>query len=358
MPTPRYEKHHISAWFTSLIAIIIALIMAGLAWRQVVRYEEGILDIYAIQQDGYVQVVLNQINLLTNNDDTKIVEDIIGTLDSSSNKYWTLSKMEALIFVKDIRESNKYKGFSTKSYYATDSAMLFIDRLSENRVSHERIIIDGKRYIASGVQFEFGAKNYRICLLTSEDVVLDHNAYLRARVTVTILAVLLLLLFILFVSALSRRVEEYYAHICGVQEENQSLRTVVEKLNHQISTDNLYDTRHVSFQLSALPMLIEKMNETQVYPLYVGVLQFFTNKERDAYLVKSQVTLDKSVFRFKVDEKHIMLIFVATPLTLEQLHDVIGANYRVKIVAERQLDEKPDRELKDIIKELLEEYGE
>ena len=59
MPTPRYEKHHISAWFTSLIAIIIALVMAGLAWRQVIRYEEGILDIYAIQQDGYVQVVLN-----------------------------------------------------------------------------------------------------------------------------------------------------------------------------------------------------------------------------------------------------------------------------------------------------------
>ena len=68
--------------------------------------------------------------------------------------------------------------------------------------------------------------------------------------------------------------------------------------------------------------------------------------------------MDKSVFRFKIDDKHIMLIFVATPLALEQLHDVIGANYRVKIVAERRLEEKPDRELKDIIKELLEEYGE
>ena len=357
MAIPKYEKHHVSAWFTSLVAIIIALIMAALAWRQVIRYEEGILDIYAIQQDGYVQVVLNQINLLTNEDDTKIVEDIIGTLDSSSNKYWTLSKMEALIFVKDIRESNKYKGFSTKSYYATDTAMAFIDNLSANKVSHQRIDIEGKRYIASGVQFMFGQKNYRICLLTSEDVVLDHNAYLRARVTVTILAVLLLLLFIVFVSALSRRVEEYYAHICGVQNENQSLREVIERLNHQINNDDLYDTRHVSFQLSALPMLLDKMKSAQVYPLYVGILQFYTIKERDAYLVKTQVTLDKSVFRFKVDERHVMLIFVATPLTTEQLHETVGANYRVKIVSELRLDEKPERELDEIIKETLNQYG-
>lgn len=357
MTTPQYGKHHISAWFTSLVAIIIALIVAALGWRQVVRYEEGILDIYAIQQDGYVQVVLNQINLLTNEDDTKIVEDIIGTLDSSSNKYWTLSKMEALIFVKDIRESNKYKGFSTKSYYATDSAMSFIDTLSPNRVTHKRIDIDEKRYIASGVQFEFGGKNYRICLLTSEDVILDHNAYLRARVTVTILAIVLLLIFIVVISALSRKIEEYYAHICGVQEENQSLRKVVERLNHQINTDDLYDTRHVSFQLSALPMFIDKMKGMQVYPLYVGILQFYTNKERDSYLVKSQVTLDKSVFRFKVDDKHIMLIFVATPLTTEQLHDIVGANYRVKIVAERRLEEAPDGSLNDIIEEMLVQYG-
>ena len=48
MTTPQYGKHHISAWFTSLVAIIIALIVAALGWRQVVRYEEGILDIYGV----------------------------------------------------------------------------------------------------------------------------------------------------------------------------------------------------------------------------------------------------------------------------------------------------------------------
>lgn len=353
MGNEKSEKKHISAWLISLSAIIIAGILGALAWRQVIRYEEGILDIYAIQQDGYVQVVLNQINLLEPDQDTKIVENIIGTLDASSNKYWTLSKMEALIFVKDINETNRYKGFTTKSYYATDSAMAFIDTLEINKVSHMRIKIDEKRYIASGVEFSYSDKTYRICLLTSEDVILDHNAYLRARVTVAILAVLLLIVFILFISALSRKIEMYYKKIVEIREENKSLREIIERLNHQINKDNLYDTRKVSFQISALPILISKMKDTDVYPLYVAVLSFDSIAERDDYLVKSQLVLDKSVFRFQVDEQRVLLIFVSTPLESDAIHELLSLSEKTRLDNELRLEVKPDKDLLEIIKELM-----
>ena len=77
--------------FFTFIALVIACLAAVYAWVLINNYEKGVAEIYAQEQDGYVQLVLDQINLQPENTDEEIIRNILGTLDSSSNRYWTLS---------------------------------------------------------------------------------------------------------------------------------------------------------------------------------------------------------------------------------------------------------------------------
>lgn len=112
-----------------------------------------------------VQLVLDQINLKDNRDDEQIIKDILGAMDASSNRYWTFSKDQSMLFVKDVTETNKYKGVNTATYYISDSAKEFLNNLSVNNVIHSYIEINDNRYIASGVMFEYkGELTDCVCL--------------------------------------------------------------------------------------------------------------------------------------------------------------------------------------------------
>ena len=107
------------------ISFTIIIIVGVLAWvgnQQMKSYEDSILSIYAEQQDAYVQLVLDQINLKDNRNDEQIIKEILETMDASSNHYWTFSKDQSMLFVKDITETNKYKGVTASTYYMSDSA--------------------------------------------------------------------------------------------------------------------------------------------------------------------------------------------------------------------------------------------
>ncbi|MBO5620161.1 MAG: hypothetical protein J5959_00855, partial [Butyrivibrio sp.] len=158
------KKNYISV---SLVLLIMTVIVAGLVvltYFEMHRYEEGILDVCATQQDSYVQLVIDQINLKENRTDQEIIESILSTLDSSSNRYWTFSKEQTMLYVKDALETNRYQALTADSYYTTDSANVFIANLMVNKVIHERIELEGKDYIASGALFQYGGDEYRICL--------------------------------------------------------------------------------------------------------------------------------------------------------------------------------------------------
>ena len=176
----RAGKHPVLI-ITSICSICFAIIAGLFAFMQIGRYENGILEVCAEQQDAYVQLVLDQINLKDNRDDEQIIKDILGAMDASSNRYWTFSKDQSMLFVKDVTETNKYKGVNTATYYISDSAKEFLNNLSVNNVIHSYIEINDNRYIASGVMFEYKGDAYRLCLLTEKDVLLDNNAYLGFR---------------------------------------------------------------------------------------------------------------------------------------------------------------------------------
>lgn len=139
------KSRHPVLLLTAAFTLLFTAAAGAFVYYQMVRYEDGLLDVCATQQDGYVQLVVDQINLKSNRDNEEIITDILGTLDASSNKYWTFSRDQAMLFVKDVLETNKYKGFTTATYYVSDSAREFLETLKQDRVPHSQIEHGGQK---------------------------------------------------------------------------------------------------------------------------------------------------------------------------------------------------------------------
>ena len=153
---------------TTIYVICFSVIAGVFAYTRINKYEEGVLEVCATQQDAYVQLVLDQINLKSNRDDEQIINDILGTMNSSSNKYWTFSKNQSILFVKDVLETNRYKGVTTATYYESESATEFLNNLQNNRVTHDFIEIDGNSYVASGVHLNIRTSHISCACLQAE----------------------------------------------------------------------------------------------------------------------------------------------------------------------------------------------
>ena len=54
---------------TTIYVICFSVIAGVFAYTRINKYEEGVLEVCATQQDAYVQLVLDQINLKSNRDD-------------------------------------------------------------------------------------------------------------------------------------------------------------------------------------------------------------------------------------------------------------------------------------------------
>lgn len=299
-----------SVAFWTFFASACALLAGTFAWFQLNRYEQGVVEIYAVQQDAYVQLVLDQINLNRDQKDESVIVDIIGTLDNSTNKYWTLSHEETLLFVKDVTETNRYKGFTTSTYYISDSAREFIDLLNVNKVRHKLISIGEKEYIASGAVFEYQGITYQICLLTNPDAVLDHNVYLGARINMTVMICLLLVLFVITIIALAKVCSKRAAQLKSEQASNEELSHMVEQLNEIISQAEAYDARLTAFRMDQLPLVAKKLSERALYPITMMRLEYSASEAAEFLLEDSILVLDKQILRFR-DDEHGFLVLVA-----------------------------------------------
>lgn len=291
-------------------AFITAITGGLFAWFQIAQYEEGVIEIYAAQQDAYVQLVLDQINLNREQKNQSVIVNIIGTLDSSKNKYWTLADDAAIIFVKDVTETNRYKGFTTETYYISDSAQRFIDSLQVNRVSHSLIVIEERSYIASGVIFNYQGVNYQICLLTNPDAVLDHNAYLGAKINLSVMIGTILCIFLITVIALGRSLNLRAHQLEREKENGEALSRMVEKLNEELSLSSMYDARLAVFQTDFLPMFFEKLEAKGSKPVTLLLLEYDSEKAAAFFLEDGYLMMDNKIIRFR-DEKKKKLVLAA-----------------------------------------------
>lgn len=78
-------KRHPILIITTICVVAAAALGGLITYILIGRYEKGIIEVCATQQDAYVQLVLDQINLKDNRDDEEIINDILKTMDSSSN---------------------------------------------------------------------------------------------------------------------------------------------------------------------------------------------------------------------------------------------------------------------------------
>lgn len=299
-----------------VFALSVTIGFALFSYVQIQYYELSVLEIYADSQDAYVQLVLDQINLLENRTDEEIVSDILSTLDSSSNRYWTFSSEETMIFVKDVTETNRYKGFTTSTYYVSDEARQFIGNLLDNKVSHDIIPVNSRNYVISGVAFQYNGLEYKICLLTNPETVLEHNVYLNAKINLSIVVSAVLLLFLLSVVIMTIMYERKYTALVREKKTSEELRVMVERLTAALERERIFDTQLSVFHHSVFDMLMEKLEKKKITPVTVSYLEYDNEEDKKNFLKQCQVMLDEHVFRFQ-NEQEKKIIFVTIQCTKE-----------------------------------------
>lgn len=326
--------------FTAVM-IVVVLAASVFLYFQMKQYEKGLLDVCATGQDGYVQLVLDQINLNQNRDDEEIITDILGTLDASSNKYWTFSKDQAMLFVKDVTETNKYKGFTTSTYYVSDSAKDFLNNLKLNRVSHSEIEIEGKNYIASGVVFEYNSNEYRLCLLTNRDVFLENNTFLGAKSELITLIGAVLVMLLLVPTFAVRKLQQETDRAEDAEDTVRELNNKIIELNDQLNDKYFYDTKNSVWAIDALPTFVEKLKERKVSPVTAVHISCRDEEHRLEFLNSSAITLDKNVLRYECKDSGLLFLMIQIDkaAAMEALRPVIAGASLKKIVEYKYAEE-------------------
>jgi len=294
----------------SLIAVVVSLVVIVVGVRLINEYEAGILEVAADQQDAYVQLVLDQINIKENRDDQDIIQNILSSLDASTYKYWTFAKDDAMLFVKDIVETNKYKGFNESTYYTSSEARAFIQNLKLNLVSHKKIDINGNDYVVSGVLFSYNNATYRLCMLSNSEVFLDNNNFLRSRINLTVFLGLVVLIMMINALVLFHMTNSAERKNELLQERIQDLNYSNGRLNEMVRVRTTYNVRRMVFNRQMLLGFLRRM-ELKKNKVALASYSLVQVTNRDEFLKRAQVLLDRSVLRFGLkDMNKIALVFV------------------------------------------------
>lgn len=296
--------------FVAIGTAMLVLLLTFLGYHEVNSYEDSVISLYAAQQDAYVQLVLDQINIEGKRGDDEIITNILGSLDASNRKYWTLTKDQALLFVKNVSETNRYKGFTTSSYFVSDSAKEFLKKLNQNRVVHEIVVMDDERYVASGVIFDYQNSKYKVCLLTSESVITDQNEFLESKISVYIYLSILLLVILISMLFLSKMLYSYIAKNNKLKDRIKEQNLTIEKLAEELRMLDAYHSRFNIFNVELLPVFLEKLANKGVRNVIVTKYQFESKSMRDSFLEQAQLMLDEKVFRFGKGDSELTLLFV------------------------------------------------
>ncbi len=295
---------------TTIYVLCFSIIAGIFAYTRINKYERGVLEVCATQQDAYVQLVLDQINLKNNRDDEQIINDILGTMNSSSNKYWTFSKNQSFLFIKDVLETNRYKGVTTSTYYDSESAARFLNNLQKDKVSHDYIEINNNEYVASGVTFEYKNQTYKLCLLTGKGAILDNNSYMQIKIQMQTYVIILLFVLIITAMYLAHSLRKMQKKYEGTQDTIAQLNEMISKMNNKLLEKDFHDTRNNVWSSSAIMPFLDKLIARDAYLVTFMHIACADNSEREKFIARANYILDKNVLRFTYDDKDVVLIFV------------------------------------------------
>lgn len=303
-------KRRFNFFVITLVVIFFAIASDVFIIFQLRSYETRFLELYGSEQDGYVNVILAQINRLGKDATEDDITEIISSLDATASRYWTLSKGDSILFVKSVTETNRYKGFTDGTYYATETASDFMNSLMVNQVDHKIIYLDNDRFIASGMIFNWRGDRYRVCLLTYDRVILEDNTLLECKNSIIIILSIVLALLVILSMVMSRKIRRQEDRIDKQEEhviwQNQQIALLDEQLKREYAFSA---SKHV-FKNTVLDEFLETLDQKNVYPLHFAVFETESLEARDEFFEHMQVVLDNHVLRFSMDERLVVLIFV------------------------------------------------
>lgn len=276
---------------------------------QLENYETRFLEIYGSEQDGYVNVVLQQINRLGENATEEDITEIISSLDATASRYWTLSKEDSILFVKSVTETNRYKGFTDGTYYATETASEFMESLGVNQVGHKVIYLNEDRFVASGMIFHWKGEQYRICLLTYDRAILEDNVLLECKNSIIIILSMVLALLVVLSMVMSRIISRQRRSLQAGEERVIWQNQQIQRLDEQLKRENAFSASKHVFQGSALNEFLDALDERNVRPLHFAVFEAGSKEVRDEFFEHMQVVLDNRVLRFSMDRRLVLLVF-------------------------------------------------
>lgn len=349
------ERSNIFARVSALVVVEV-LIASLLALLLVNQLEEGVVDVCALQQDAYVQLVLDQINLKENRDNESIINDILATMDSSTTKYWTFSQDQDMLFVKDVLESNRYRGLTAESYYASPSGLAFLDALEPNHVIHRPITLNGQDYVASGVEFLYQDREYRLCLLTNRDVLLDNNEFLQAKSQLGVLFLTLMVVAIALPMVLARKLSLAQRQIGQQEGSIRRLHEALGRCNDQLAMKDMHNTKENLWQADMLPRFIQNLQERKSTPVMVARVHCPDQPAQQQFLMMASYTLDHHVLRFQWTGFDVLLIFFGGNEDQARLSILSALPQNASLA---RLSSAPDqRELGELIETFKEKEGE
>jgi hypothetical protein len=297
--------------FILTMILIPCIVILGLAVAHAQRFqqENGILDVCADQQDARVSLVLNQVIELGDWESGETVADILAALDSSDNQYWTFSSNQTLLFVKNKLETRTWTGFTTATYYSSDSAQSFFRQLRLNRVTHSMISVDGVKYLASGVVFNHQEVTYQLCLLTSRETVLDNNHFTSAKVLYWILIVSLLCLVTVIPIVLAIKVRTMSGTIYQLEQNVQTMNLRLNKYSEDFADMDLHNTRFNLWRPAVLSKFAEGLQARGASPVTLMRIHCDTADDRRQFLNVATFMLDHMVLRFAATGTDLILVF-------------------------------------------------
>ncbi len=335
----RFSSINVMATTTFAMVVLVAL-CSLFTFYQLKVQEDGILDVCATQQDAYVQLVLDQINLKENRNDEEIINDILGTLDSSTNKYWTFSKDKDMLFVKDVIETNRYKGLTAISYYDSESAKEFMGSLEKDRVIHKSIEVGKKEYVASGVAFSYNGDEYRLCLLTNKDVILNNNKFMESRIELVILVGFMLIVVMVTSMLFARKQQQLRETVGEKLEAIDDLQKTIGQLNEMFGQKDHYDTRYQLWNKTMIKEFVEKLKNKGVNKSVAVRIHCMNEDDKKEFFDKASVILDKKVLRFVINQNDILLLFISTDkyFVQENMKIVLNPGVMMDSIDEVQFD--------------------
>ena len=291
---------------TVTIAVLVAaFLLTAFAGWQIYNYEQGVAELYAQEQDGYVEIVARQIERYGDVAGDKFVEDTIEMLDSTSQRYWTLDNSQYFLFVKSINDTDIYKTFSTDTFFNTQSAQSFLQMLKKGQVTHSIIRLDNFKYVASGIIFEYAGTEYRLCLLTDYDVMLTNNAYLSSKLY--LLIDLILMIAIVVIACIF-----FAVRLSGERKKVQDLKNAGKQLNKYIDfLDNAVMGRNSTAIITGegkIMHLIHRMEERKIYPCTFIDIKLDTDRMIPFY-EEYRDKLKKGVVWLRYSKDKYMLVF-------------------------------------------------